>query len=291
MCGQDAEERCCCCDPAGRRAAYRTQRLRENGFDGEVDEEWAALSVAGRAVGAAEHPEAAYDPSASVRAARAAVTAEGVEHAVLAADSHETVRVALARNVRVAAIVLARLATDVSRRVRAAVAANRATPAAVLTRIAASLDLRRDFLVAQALATNPSTPDATLRDWADHGTAGQQRLAWARLSSAPASLSPAHQLMRDAVETRKPPPRSDADRVIVVQQDGDRAVLAYVYEPAWRPEGARKPVVWLTETTPGPGAQRKRVWVAEGQHAADLARSAGPPASLPDMAGRSIRER
>lgn len=78
--------RCSCCDPEARRAVRREARMRERGLEAEPDREFCAATVAERAALADEYPEAAFDPSPTVRsaAARGPLTEETED--VLAGD-------------------------------------------------------------------------------------------------------------------------------------------------------------------------------------------------------------
>lgn len=169
--------RCRCCDPEARRADRREKRMRERGHKGEVDPEFAAATVAERAARAGEHPEAAFDPSPTVRtaAARGPLTEEA--QSVLAGDESPRVRRALARNRACSAETLDALSTDEDRGVRQAVAGNPATPPEALEAMATELDRRRDLAIARALAMNPRTPTRALEEWLDSGTAGWKVVA------------------------------------------------------------------------------------------------------------------
>lgn len=172
------ERRCRCCDPAARRAARRARRMEERGHEGKPDEEYAAEPVAGRAAMAADHAEGTYDPSPTVRTARARsgnLTED--EQDTLAVDEHPRVRAALATNPQTAPTTLDALTDDDDRRVREAVAQHASTPPATLSRMARNLDRRRDLSVAQALASNPNTPPDALRAWIESGTGGWRAIA------------------------------------------------------------------------------------------------------------------
>lgn len=171
------QRRCRCCEPEARRADRREKRMRERGFEGEVDETFAAATVAERATVAAEHGEAAFDSSPTVRAsaARGPLTDEAED--VLAGDEASRVRVALASNPRCSAETLDVLAGDDDRGVREAVAKHLNTPPKTLKPMASTLDRRRDTSVAQALAMNPRTPSGALEEWLESGTGGWKSLA------------------------------------------------------------------------------------------------------------------
>lgn len=169
-------------DSTARRAARREDTLRERGYDGEVDPDFAAGSVAVRAERAADHPEATFDPSPSVRAARArAGDLTEDEEDMLSGDDSPRVRAGLARNPVTSPGVLEVLAADEDQQVRAAVAAHPSTPPHTLAAMAEGLDRRRDLAVAQALAANPNTPAAALEAWQRTGTGGWRTLARAAL--------------------------------------------------------------------------------------------------------------
>lgn len=156
--------------------------MREKGYDGDVDEGYASATVAVRADRAAEHEEATYDPSPTVRTSRArSGDLTEAEEDVLAGDDHAGVRAALARNPGTSSGALETLAADEDLHVREAVAAHPSTPPHTLAAMAAGLDRRRDISVAQRLASNPHTPDSALSGWLDGGTGGQRTLARAAL--------------------------------------------------------------------------------------------------------------
>lgn len=175
------QRRCSCCDPEARRAARREKRMRERGFEDEVDPEFAAASVAGRAAMADEYQEAAFDPSPTVReaAARRPLTVE--TEAVLAGDEKSRVRAAVAGNPHCSPETLDLLSGDEDQGVREAVARHRSTPPEALAGMAEDLDRRRDLGIARALARNPSTPTSALEGWLEDGTGGQRTLARAAL--------------------------------------------------------------------------------------------------------------
>ena len=184
MCGdhEHGQRRCSCCDPAARRAARREARMREKGYDGDVDEGYASATVAVRADRAGQHESATYDPSPTVRAARArSGRLIEAEEDVLVGDDHPRVRAALARNPGTSSGALETLAADSDLHVREAVAAHPSTPPRTLAAMAASLDRRRDISVAQRLAANPHTPREALEGWLEGGTGGQRTLARAAL--------------------------------------------------------------------------------------------------------------
>lgn len=96
---QHGQRRCRCCDPEARRAIRRTTQLRERGWDGDVDEVYAAGTVQERAALARTSPAATFDRSPTVRSARARrglLTPD--EQATLAADDSPRARAALAAN-------------------------------------------------------------------------------------------------------------------------------------------------------------------------------------------------
>lgn len=170
--------RCRCCDPAARRGARREARLRSRGHRGEVGEDYASGTVAARALMAKDRPEGTYDPSPTVRAARArrgSLTPE--EEEVLAGDERPTVRAALAANPATGSETLDLLAGDPDRSVREAVARHPDTRPEALATMAATLDRRRDIAVAQAIARHPNTPAAALDEWIASGTSGQRSIA------------------------------------------------------------------------------------------------------------------
>lgn len=169
--------RCSCCDPEARRVQRRERRMRERGFESEVDEEFAAASIADRAAMADEHPEGAFDPSPTVRvaAARGPLTEE--TEAVLAGDEVPRVRAALAGNPNCSHVTLDVLSADEDQAVREAVARHPATPPVALEALAGELDRRRDLRIARALAGNPHTPHSALEAMAQTGTGGWKAMA------------------------------------------------------------------------------------------------------------------
>lgn len=173
--------RCPCCDPEARRAQRRERRMRERGCKDEVDREYAAASVAERASLADEHPEAAFDPSPTVRVAatRGPLTEEA--EAVLAGDEKSQVRRALASNPAISPDTLHELSGDENQRVREAVARHPSTSPETLADMAEDLDRRRDLAIARALARNPRTPCLALEGWLEDGTGGWKTLARAAL--------------------------------------------------------------------------------------------------------------
>lgn len=198
---QHGQRRCSCCDPAARRAQRREKRMRERGHEGEVDEEYAAASVAERAVMAEGYGEAAFDPSPTVRiaAARGPLTEE--TEAVLAGDEKSRVRRSLASNPACSAETLDLLSSDEDQSVRLAVAGHRSTPREALAGMAQELDRRRDLSIARALARNPRTPRAALEEWLDGGTEGQRTLARAALRKrAEAAAGAAAEAVLDGAE-------------------------------------------------------------------------------------------
>lgn len=175
------QRRCSCCDPEARRAARREKRMRERGFEDEVDPEFAAASVAERAVMADEYEEAAYDPSPTVRAAAARGPLTEDSEAVLAGDEKSQVRRALALNPACSAETLQDLSGDEDQSVRLAVAKHPSTPPEALVAMAGELDRGRDLSIARALAKNPRTPRSALEEWIRVGTEGRRTLARAAL--------------------------------------------------------------------------------------------------------------
>lgn len=173
--------RCSCCDPEARRVQRRERRMRERGFESEVDEEFAAASIAERALIADEHEQAAFDPSPTVRTAAARGPLTEVTEVVLAGDEKNAVRRALASNPACSSVTLHDLGVDEDQRVREAVARNPSTPPEALEAMAGELDRRRDLSIARALASNPRTPRSALEEWLDGGTGGQRTLARAAL--------------------------------------------------------------------------------------------------------------
>jgi len=155
--------------------------MRERGHEGEVDEEFAAATVAERAVMADEHPEAAFDPSPTVRtaAARGPLTEE--TESILSGDEKSPVRRSLASNPACSAETLDLLSGDEDQCVREAVARHPFTPPEALEAMADELDRRRDLSIARALARNPRTPSEALEGWLYGGTEGQRTLARAAL--------------------------------------------------------------------------------------------------------------
>ena len=158
--------------------------MRERGLPDKaaVDEDYLSATVAVRADRAGEHESATYDPSPTVRAARArSGRLTEAEEDVLVGDDHPRVRAALARNPGTSSGALETLAADEVRSVREGVASHLSTPPATLAAMAASLDRRRDISVAQRLAVNPHTPPAALSGWLEGGTGGLRTLARAAL--------------------------------------------------------------------------------------------------------------
>lgn len=155
--------------------------MRERGLKNEPDAEYAAASVAERAVMADEYEEAAYDPSPTVRAAAARGPLTEEAEAVLAGDEKSRVRAALASNPACSAETLQDLSGDEDQSVRLAVAKHPSTPPEALEAMAGELDRRRDLSIARALASNPRTPRSALEEWLDGGTGGQRTLARAAL--------------------------------------------------------------------------------------------------------------
>lgn len=174
---EHGERRCRCCDPAARRAARREKRMCERGHEGDVDEQFAAMTVGGRAERADLYPEAAYDPSPTVRAAAARGPLSEEAEGALAGDESPRVRRALATNPACSAEALDLLSGDADPGVRVAVARHRSTPPAALAGMAADLDRRRDLGIARALAGNPRTPFEALETMAQTGTGGWKALA------------------------------------------------------------------------------------------------------------------
>lgn len=155
--------------------------MRQRGHEGEVDPDYAAATVAERAALADEHPEAAYDPSPTVRvsAARGPLTQE--TETALAGDETARVRRSLASNPSCSAATLEMLSLDEDAGVRVAVAQHRSTPPETLEAMATELDRRRDLSIARALASNPRTPTRALEDLLQSGTGGWKTLARAAL--------------------------------------------------------------------------------------------------------------
>lgn len=175
---QHGQRRCRCCDPEARRAARRTTQLRERGWDGDVDEVYAAGTVQERAAFARTSPAATFDRSPTVRSARARrgfLTPD--EQATLAADESPRVRAALAANPGAEQDTLDALSADADKRVREAVARHERTPPDSLYALATTLDRRRDLSVARALAQNSTTPMVALEAIVANGTTGQVSLA------------------------------------------------------------------------------------------------------------------
>jgi len=172
------QRRCRCCDPEARRAIRRTTQLRERGWDGDVDEVYAAGTVQERAALARTSPAATFDRSPTVRSARARrglLTPD--EQATLAADKSPRVRAALAANPGAEQDALDALSADADKRVREAVARHERTPPDTLYALATTLDRRRDLSVARALAQNSATPMVALEAIVANGTTGQVSLA------------------------------------------------------------------------------------------------------------------
>lgn len=155
--------------------------MRERGHKGEVEETYCAATVAERAVMADEHPEAAYDPSPTVRAAAARGPLTEETESLLAGDEKSRVRAALASNPACSSETLHDLSGDEDRQVREAVARHPSTPPEALGAMAEDLDRRRDLAIARALAKNLRTPDTALEGWLEDGTEGQKVLARAAL--------------------------------------------------------------------------------------------------------------
>lgn len=175
---QHGQRRCRCCDPEARRAARRTTQLRERGWDGDVDEAYAAGTVQERAAFARTDPSATFDPSPTVRSARARrghLTPD--EQVSLAADESPRVRAALAANPKAEQDALDALSADPDKRVREAVARHERSSPDSLHALATTLDRRRDLSVARALAQNSATPVEALEVIVTNGTAGQASLA------------------------------------------------------------------------------------------------------------------
>ena len=169
--------RCECCDPAARRAQRRERRMRERGYEGEVELSFAAATVAERATLAAEHGEAVFDPSPIVRASAARGLLTDEAENVLAGDEVPRVRTALAGNPNCSPETLATLSMDDDQAVRVAVARHRSTPPEALAGMAADLDRRKDLGIARAPAGNPSTPLEALETMAQTGTGGWKAMA------------------------------------------------------------------------------------------------------------------
>ena len=152
--------------------------MRKRGWKGDMDEDYASATVADRAAMAEDHGESTFDPSPTVRTARAGTASlTEDEEDLLVGDSHSRVRAALARNRHTSPGALEALAADEDRAVREAVASHRRTPPATLAAMAEGLDRRRDLSVVQRLARNPHTPSEALRGWLSGGTGGQKTLA------------------------------------------------------------------------------------------------------------------
>lgn len=179
MCRDHEHEhrRCHCCDPEARRADRREKRMRERGYEGEVDSEYAAATVAERAMLAGEYVQAAFDPSPTVRAsaARGPLTDEAED--VLAGDEAPRVRNALAGNPNCSPETLATLSMDDDQAVRVTVARHRSTPPETLADMTGELDRRKDLGIARALAGNPRTPAQALEAMARTGTGGWKAIA------------------------------------------------------------------------------------------------------------------
>lgn len=178
---QHGQRRCSCCDPEARRAQRREKRLRERGYEGEVDEKFAAASVAERAAMADENPEAAFDPSPTVRTAAARGPLTEQTESILSGDEKSRVRAAVAGNPGCSPETLYDLSGDEDQSVRLAVARHPSTPPEALAGMAEDLDRRRDLCVSRALAKNPRTPTSALEEWIRGGTEGQRTLARAAL--------------------------------------------------------------------------------------------------------------
>lgn len=175
---QHEPRRCSCCDPAARRAARRKTKMRQRGHEGDVDQDFASAHVPARTRMAPESIEATYDPSPTVREARArkgALTPE--EEGALAVDDRPRVRAALAANTATDRETLDTLADDDDRGVREAVARHLSTPADALARMAGDLDRRRDLTLARTIASHHRTPTAALEQWIESGTEGQAAIA------------------------------------------------------------------------------------------------------------------
>ena len=175
---QHGQRRCRCCDPDARRASRRLTQLRERGWEGDVDEAYAAGTVQDRSAMARNCPVAAFDRSPTVRSARARrgrLTTN--EQALLAADESSRVRAALAANPVTERSILDCLSADDDKQVREAVARHIQTPPSSLHALALTLDRRRDLSVARALAQNSTTPIEALEAIAANGTDGQATVA------------------------------------------------------------------------------------------------------------------
>ncbi|GAB2477561.1 hypothetical protein GCM10027030_09990 [Luteococcus sediminum] len=211
MCGdhEHGERRCGCCDPAARRAARREARMRERGLETDPDRAFCAATVAERAAMTDEHPEAAFDPSPTVRAAAArGPLTEEVETA-LAGDETARLRRSLASNPACTAATLDALSMDEDQAVRVAVSKHTSTPPETLEVMAAELDRRRDLAIARALASNPHTPIRTLEDLLQIGTGGWRTLAGAALRERAEVAAGA---VLDGAERAGDGHRCDADR-------------------------------------------------------------------------------
>lgn len=175
---QHGQRRCQCCDPETRRATRRTAQLRERGWDGDIDDVYAAGTVQERAALARTSLAATFDRSPKVRSARARrglLTPD--EQALLAVDESPGVRAALAANPGTERDALDALSADDDKRVREAVARHERTPPDSLFVLATTLDRRRDLNVARALAQNSATPIAALEAIVASGTTGQASVA------------------------------------------------------------------------------------------------------------------
>ena len=174
---EHGERRCRCCDPEARRAARREVHIRERGHEGEVDAAYATATVAERAAMANEHPEAAYDPSPTVRTAAAQGPLSDEDEDALAGDESPRVRRALASNPNCSAETVEALSADEDQSVREAVARHPTTPPEALEAMAGELDRRRDLRTARALAKNPHTPSIASEGWPESGTGGWKVIA------------------------------------------------------------------------------------------------------------------
>lgn len=198
------DRRCRCCSPEGQRARRTESGLRERGYDGDIDGDYPEGKTEARAGLARDHGEATFDPSPTVRCARAReADLEAAEQQVLAGDEHPRVRTALSSNgvtepaildtlaaddsARVRAVVaqhpstepetLDALADDEDRAVRTAVAEHPATPAQSLDRMSRHQDSRHDLCVVRGIVAHPSTPTNTLGRLAQDGSRARRALA------------------------------------------------------------------------------------------------------------------
>lgn len=128
-------KRCRCCDPAIRRARRHEAQMRQRGWNGDINPVFAAGKVSERIADASGHPEAAVDPSPTVRAARARRGhLAQAEQDSLAADFSLQVRLALASNRGLLYPVWDALISDTDPKVRARARA-RPTPASAEPRM------------------------------------------------------------------------------------------------------------------------------------------------------------